>query len=178
MSCACLTAFFVASRSVGNLWAFSTAKLESRGKRMKKLARKQTSNQKTSTKPRLIKKKRRGGKKSKHRVVDGVSYWTSGYAGNKNLSMVGRTTLREERLWEADDATPHHRRREQLSTIGKIKANPKIKQDECGVQARWGDKLPLGVTFTVLGLLTAMVSGKMQPLYTIDGKCTAPSPAS
>ena len=146
---------------------------------MKKLARKQTSNRKTSTVAKLIKKKkRRGGIKTKHKVVAGVSYWTAGYSGNKCKSMLGKTQLREERLWDAEDGEPHHRRVEQLATKGKMDINPKIKQDEGGVAARFGSKLPSDVSFTVLGLLVAMVSGKMKPLYTLSGKCTAPEPMS
>ena len=67
---------------------------------------------------------------------------------------------------------------EQLATKGKLDANPKVKQDEGGFTERFGNQLPSDISFTVLGLLVAMVSGKMKPLYTIDGKCTAPEPAS
>ena len=139
---------------------------------MKKLARKQTSSRKTSSVSQVITKRKRGGEKTKHRKVGSTTYTVTGYAGNKCLTMVGKTTLREDRLWGAN--APHHRRVEQLSTLGKLQANPKVKQDPGGLTARWGDLISAGVEFTVLGLLEAMCRGKIKPLYTLEGKCLAP----
>ena len=153
----------------GNLWAFSTAKLESRGKRMKKVARKQTSSRKTSTATKTITKKHRGGPASKKGKKPQVTtYEVHGYKGNKCLSMLGKTTYREERLF-ADVDAPHHRKREQLLNIGKILVPRKVKQD----QQLWGDKIPSGIDRTVVGLLVAMVEGRIQPLYSIEGKYQA-----
>ena len=135
---------------------------------MKKLARKQTSSRKTSSVSQVITKRSedRGGEKTKHRKVGSTTYTVTGYAGNKCLTMVGKTTLREDRLWGAN--APHHRRVEQLSTLGKLQANPKVKQDPGGLTARWGDLISAGVIeFTVLGLLVAMCRGKIKPLYTL-----------
>ena len=135
---------------------------------MKKLARKQTSNRKTAIgASQTIKKKRRGGVGTKHRKEGSDTYTVSGYAGNKCMQMLGRTTLREERLMSSETT---HRKREQLFKIGKIVINPKVKRDELSAAERWGAKIPPGTEFTVLGLLAAMVSGRMEPLYSLEGK--------
>ena len=161
-------------RRYGNLWAFSTAKLESKGKRMKKVARNQTSNRKTAIgKPQTIIRKKRGGKMSKPRKEGSSSYTVGGYNGNKMAQMLGRTTYREERLWN-DEAAPLHRKREQLFTLGKMCMNPKVKQDPIGGAERWGSKIPSGVEFSVVGLLSAMCKGLVKPLYSLDGKCQTP----
>ena len=138
---------------------------------MKKLSRKQTSNRKTANGvAQTITKKRRGGKGTKHRKAGSDTYMVKGYAGNKCVQMLGRTTYREELLMNSETA---HRKREQLFKIGKILINPKVKHDDWEAAGRWSAKIPTGTEFSVLGLLTAMVSGKMKPLYTIDGKCLA-----
>ena len=153
------------------MWAFSTAKLESRGKRMKKVARKQTSNRKTSSETKtIIKKKERGGKLTKHRKEGVTEYTVKGYKGNKCLSMLGKTTFREEYIFSAN-AAPSHRKREQLLTLGKQDIAPKVKLEKEG---RWGALIPSDVEFTVVGLLAAMVSGKIKPLYSLEGVCQAP----
>ena len=63
----------------------------------------------------------------------------------------------------------HQRKRDQLLNIGKILVPRKVKQD----QQLWGDKIPSGIDRTVVGLLVAMVEGRIQPLYSIEGKCQA-----
>ena len=160
------------ARRFGNLWAFSTAKLESRGKRMKKLARNQTSNRNMSTIAKtIVKTKRRGGVKSKHRKAGSTTYTVAGYAGNKCLAMLGRTTLREDNLMNSECA---HRKREQLFTLGKLATKCTVKQDLCSARERWGDRIPSDVEFSVSQLLAATCTGKVKPLYSKDGKCQAP----
>ena len=90
---------------------------------MKKLARKQTFNRKTAigASQTSVKKKRRGGVGTKHRKEGSDTYTVSGYAGNKCMQMLGRTTLREERLMSSETT---HRKREQLFKIGKIVIKP------------------------------------------------------
>ena len=153
------------------MWAFSSAKLETRGKRMEKLARKQTSNRKTAKGVGMtITKKKRGGKMTKHRKEGSCTYTVAGYTGNKCLAMLGRATFREERLMNDECA---HRRREQLFKLGKMDIKPKVKKDLLSVPERWSGLVPSGIPFTVVGLLAAMCSGKIKPLYSIDGKCQA-----
>ena len=128
---------------------------------MKKLARKQTSNRKTAIgETKTIYKRRRGGVKSKHRKEGTGSYTVSGYSGNKCKAMLGRTTFREIRLLRNPCA---HRKREQLSNLGKLNVNPKVKQDSMAVRERWGELIPHDVEFSVAGLLGAMCCGKVKP---------------
>ena len=56
-------------------------------------------------------------------------------------------------------------------TLGKQDIAPKVKLEKEG---RWGALIPSDVEFTVVGLLAAMVSGKIKPLYSLEGVCQAP----
>ena len=137
---------------------------------MKRVARKQTSSRKTSTATKTITKKKRDGLKSKlGKKPQTETYEVRGYQGNKCLSMLGKTTYREERLF-ADVDAPHERKKEQLLQIGKILVPRKVKQD---LQSHWGENIPSGIDMTVVSLLAAMVEGRIQPLYSIEGKCQA-----
>ena len=138
---------------------------------MKRVARKQTSNRKTSKVTKtIVKKAKRGGKATKHRTKGNTEYTVKGYTGNKCLSMLGKTTYREEYIFSAN-AAPSHRKREQLLTLGKQDIAPKVKLEKEGC---WGTMIPNDVEFTIVGLLAAMVSGKMKPLYSLEGVCQAP----
>lgn len=143
---------------------------------MKKVARKQTSKRKTSAVTKVINKsKKRGGKDSKSRKETQMTYEAKGYRGNMCLSMLGKTTYREERLFQGGESAPHHRKREQLLTLGKLAVAPKVKAEQ---ESTWGNLIPPGVQMTVAGLLAAMVSGRMKPLYSIEGVSQAPKRAS
>ena len=166
-----LTPKHLADRSVralcryGNLWKFSTAKLESRGKRMKKTARKQSSNRRTSTATMtIIKKTKRGGiasKSTKKPQAEFHEVRVKGYSGNKCKSMIGKTSFREDMIFNTADNGPNHRKAEELMSLGKQDVARKVKLEK---DDRWKDLIPSDVERSVLGLLAAMASGRMKPL--------------
>ena len=134
---------------------------------MKRVARKQVSHAKFSNVTKTIFKKQRGGvasKKGKKPQVE--SYQRHGYTGNKCKSMLGKTAYREDRIFN-EETGPHQRRAEQLCVYSKQLLPSKVKKEAKGV---WSSIVPAGINMTVIDLLAATVAGKIEPLYSLNGK--------
>ena len=58
------------------------------------------------------------------------------------------------------------------SHLCKACHNPKVKPSatRCPPPSDGPRRSPVGTDLTVLGLLAAMISGRMQPMYTLEGK--------
>ena len=163
-------------RRWGNLWKFSTAKLESRGKRMKKCVRNQSSGRPEMFTAGKIKKRKtapRGGvksKKDKRTVGQDDFYWVKAHRNNQMRHALAKTTFREKRRLSRSVAGTARREREQLCSMGKLDRERTVKT-EFNERSRWVPEfVPSTVPFTVEGLLRAMVTGLIKPLYDINGK--------
>ena len=162
----------------GKLWNFSSAKLESRGKKMKGIVRRQSSARPYEAKGKEIKKKGRGrgGKDSKPRKNYEAKdfYITKGHNNSQMRSVLARMTSKEHRRLSDTATGKATREREQLVNLGKMDRKPCVKTDE-NVPERWAGLVPQGVDFTVEGLLISMVQGKIKPLYDRTGKAQPPA---
>ena len=113
------------ARRWGNLWAFSTAKLESRGKKFKDIIRHQT-----SARPRDIattktikkrKKGTRGGMASikDKRTKEKEFIMVKGHDNVQVREGLAKMTFRERRVLALGCTGVNRRRREQLVILGK-----------------------------------------------------------
>ena len=163
-----------ACRRWGNLWAYSSAKLESRGKRMKKIVRKQSSARPAFVGTKQIKKRkaRRGGTASKaDKRTDPAKDFVmvKGHDNNQCRSILAKMTVREKRRLSLTAHGAARRACEQLCKLGKLDRAVTVKS-EFNIPSRWAEVVPPSVPFTVEGLLKAMVVGSIQPLYDMQGK--------
>ena len=120
-------ALYIVPRSVhrwGNIWVFSSAKLESRGKCMKAAWRGQSSGRPVETGPKLIRKsrKQRGGVLSKHRVPAATAndfYIVKGHRNYQSKSVMARMAIKEKRRLCRANLPGHARRKcQQLCALG------------------------------------------------------------
>ena len=158
----------------GKLWDYSSAKLESRGKKMKKIARKKVSWRPFEAEGKICKKKSaRKGKACKRYKKHGDKdfYVTKGYNNYAMRSLVSNMTAMELRRLSLNATGKAKKQREQLVNLGKLERNPTVKTD-MNVPERWAGLVPQGVDFTVEGLLAAMAKGVMKPLYDSEGHAT------
>ena len=162
------------ARRWGNLWAFSTAKLESRGKKFKDIIRHQTSARPRDTATNSIKRKKgtRGGKASikDKRTKEKEFIMVKGHDNVQVREGLAKMTFRERRVLALGCTGVNRRRREQLIILGKQDRERSVKTEN-NVPERWAELVPAGVPFTIEGLLKAMVTGIIKkPLYDIKGK--------
>ena len=139
---------------------------------MKKIVRKKTSGRPEMKESKKIKKKQRGGSASKRRTPGTDFYVVKAHKNNQMRSVVAQMTAREMRRLSVQAIGQAKRQCEQLCKLGKLDRNTTVKTEH-NVPERWADVVPLEVNFTVEGLLKAMVTGKIKPLYNIEGKHTA-----
>ena len=176
-------ALYIVPRSVhrwGNLWVFSSAKLESRGKVMKKTWRKQSSGRPREQCEKLIRKSRklteRGGALSKRQAAPAGAaqdfYFIKGHANVQAKQVMARVVMRESRRLGRNVPGHMRRRCEQLCAIGKVERKPPVKCEN-NVPERWAERVPAGTPFTVEALMLAMLTGKIEPLYDTNGLCQA-----
>ena len=159
----------------GNLWKFSTAKLESRGKRFKKIVRGQTSARPGQVGPSIIKKRKmstRGGpqsKRDKRTKADEFTYIKKGHDNNQARTMLAKMTVAERRTLSLNCTGMRKRGQQQLCSLGKLDRLRSVKTER-NVPERWAELVPDTVTFTTVGLLRAMATGLIKPLYSLEGK--------
>lgn len=155
------------------MWKFSTAKLESRGKRMKAIWRKKTSGRPRQVGENKVQKRKqtRGGAMSKKnkRAKNENFYTTKGHNNVQCRAALAFVTIREKQKLSQTATGAARRDREQLINLGKIDRLHCVKT-EFNVPERWSELVPPSVDFTVEGLLKAMVTGVIKPLYDIEGK--------
>ena len=160
----------------GNLWKYSTAKLESRGKRMKRIVRKQSSARPSSFgETKVIVKKKRGGKNSIKSAKAKDHYFKKGHDNNQCRTILAKIHARELRRLSVQASGMSQRNREQLCQLGKLDRKASVKTEN-NVPERWALEVPPEVPFTVEGLLAAMITGKVKPLYDLTGKNSATEP--
>ena len=143
---------------------------------MKKIVRKKTSGRPEMKESKKIKKKQRGGSASKRRTPGTDFYVVNGQGPQEQPNAQRRgaddRTGDAERRLSVQAIGQAKRQCEQLCKLGKLDRNTTVKTEH-NVPERWADAVPLEVNFTVEGLLKAMVTGKIKPLYNIEGKHTA-----
>lgn len=146
---------------------------------MKGIVRRQSSARPYEAVGKTIKKSttQRGGKASKARKKGGAPqefYHTKGHRNCQMKGVLARMTKKELRRLAVTATGKATREREQLVNLGKIDRKPCVKTD-LNVPERWVGLMPEGVDLDVEGLLVAMVTGKMKPLYDRTGKALSPA---
>ena len=81
-------------------------------------------------------------------------------------------TIRERRQLSLGGGAAF-RKKEQLLRLGKVDRARSVKT-EFNVPERWSENVPTDVDFSVEGLLCAMVTGLIVPLYSAEGQHVCP----
>ena len=157
----------------GNLWPYSTAKLEARGARCKHVIRRQT-----SARPRAA---AGGTKKTKHSIAkrlsaadkrkglaaEGTTVYKAGYNSSQMTQLLGMVALREARMLSTK--TAHFKRESsQLASLGKLKGEHKVHSE---VPAAFDGIVPKSNPFTCMSVFESIMKGEFPPLYGTDGVC-------
>ena len=159
----------------GNLWPYSTAKLEARGGRCKHIVRRQTSARPRAAQGGVAKTKhsiaKRGGSKAQKKkgiVVEGSTSFQKGYNSSQMCQLLGMVALREKRVLNTKSA---HFAREsvQLAQIGKmVKRENKVHTE---VPEAFAGIVPADHPFTCCTIFESILQGKIPLLYGLDGVC-------
>ena len=146
--------FFIASR--GNLWRYSSAKLESRGGRVKRVARAVVCWQPRGVYTRTIKRSRKGGAEASNRKTIRVQNTN---CGSKNI--LDRLVLAEN-LMRAGSVRPKQAKR--FAETGRLK---KVREL---TKARSLDEDRIHLELTSLAVFEAMYDNTIPLIYTESGK--------
>ena len=156
---------------LGNLWKYSTAKLEARGARAKMIVRRQTSARpraadKGTAKTKQTISKRGGSKRAQkkgHVCTAEVTQYSQGYNSSQQAQLLAMLAIREKRALESG-----RRASSQLATLGKLKVERKHRSS---VPDAFAHVVPEGHEFTCVKVFESLLRGEFEPLYTPEGKC-------
>lgn len=141
---------------------------------MKQFVRKMSSARPASFTSSKVRKRKmnRGGvasKRDKRTKGDADFFFVKKHDNNQMRTVLAKMTVSEARKLSVSTHGVNRRQRQQLVTLGKIDRDRSVKTEN-NVPERWANLVPLTVPFTVEGLLRAMVTGLIKPLYDINGK--------
>ena len=158
----------------GNLWPYSTAKLEARGARNKHVIRRQTSARPRAAAGGTAKTtqsiaKRGGNRRQKRKglVVQGSTSYQQGYDSSQMHQLLSLTALRESRMLSKAGAH-YSRASSQLATLGKLKRENKVHSE---VPEAFSGIVPPDHPFTCVSVFESILRRKFPPLYGFDGVC-------
>eukprot|EP00965_Chrysotila_dentata_P260314 6213859-Pleurochrysis_carterae.AAC.2 len=159
----------------GNLWRFSTAKLESRGARCKHVVRRQTCARSRAAqtaaagagtaKTRAVIHKRGGSAVEKRAqiVVSGSTEYAQSYNSSQMQQLISFVALREQRALKKQS-----RGSAQLAAFGKLKKEDKFRSS---VPAAFRGIVPDSHPFTCETVFESLLRKEFPLLYSLDGKC-------
>ena len=158
------------SAKLGNMWRFSTAKLEARGAVCKKIVRRQTSGRKRSVDKvaHVIQKKRTTKKQRKAGQPASMTHFVQkrGYNSSRCAQLLGMMGLRERQALGGGG-----RRSEQLASMGKLTDQHKLR---CAVPFAFRGAVPDDHPFTCVAVFESILRGEFEPLYNMAGKAQIP----
>ena len=163
----------------GNLWPYSTAKLEARGARCKHVVRRQTSARPRAAAGGTLKTTHSIGKrgtKAQRRakaVPAGKKHYQQGYDSSQMSQLIGMVALKERRALSAQTAY-FKRESSQLADLGKLKrATNKIHSE---VPEAFSGIVPADHPFTCVAIFESILRNEFPPLYNFDGVCQKAAP--